>query len=223
MGSFQYEREQAFQGSLGPLPERADMVLTRAIYKTTTTLSGTNENLPSSIFMSDPEILSEYDRKKRFTASENTLDAFYMAGHYTKQCTTLKEAVRSVHAPQKKLDFYNEYMERIPHQFRSLVLNDNLHSTHTLWAMTYITRTDEHVCKDLRALLDEIFKGEEGGCGLDPPVTTGSGDMEEQAFSENPLSKTHWSVMCPSSFIAANWTYEVCCGHALPGSNDDVF
>jgi hypothetical protein len=201
MGNFKYDREQSFQSSFGDLPARATFELTNMLYKTTT-LTGANENLPRSIFMSEPEILSEFDRKQRFLPRENTLDAFYTAGYYGKQFTNVMNVIRNFPVASTKLDLYNEYMERAQHQFKSLALNGNLHSSHTQFAAGYIDRCNGTVCDDLRKLIDHVFSE------TDAEVFT-SDDMEDQAFAEDLLSPTHWSIMCPSSFVAATWKFEV--------------
>lgn len=203
MGKFKFERAQAFQGAFGDLPARATFELTSMLYKTTT-LTSASESLPKSIFMAEPELLSEYDRKQRFLPSENTMDGFCTAGYYSKQYINVMNVVRSVKGHGSggtKVDLYNEYMERAQNQFKSLVLNGNLHSNHTLFAAQYIDRVEASVCGDLRALIAEVFKDEELN-------VISSDDMEDQTFSDDVLQRTHWSVMCPSSFVAFNWTFE---------------
>lgn len=201
MGKFKYDREQSFQSSFGDLPARATFELTSMLYKTTTTTSG-SRGLPRSIFMSEPELLSEYDRKQKFLPSENTLDAFYTAGYYGKQYTNVMKVIRNFPVAQTKMNLYNEYMERAQHQFKSLVLNGNLHSSHTQFAAGYIDRVDGIVCSDLRKLVERMFSESD-------VVVTTSDDMEDQTFAEDHSSKHHWDVMCSSTFVAANWTYEV--------------
>jgi hypothetical protein len=121
--------------------------------------------------MSEPEILSEFDRKKRFMPRENTLDAFYTAGCYSKQFTNVMNVIRNFPVASTKLDLYNEYMERAQHQFKSLALNGSLHSSHTQYAAGYIDRCNGTVCDDLRKLIDHVFGDHETD-----PIT--SNDME---------------------------------------------
>jgi hypothetical protein len=138
-----------------------------------------SENLPKSIFMADPEIISEYERKKRFEIAQNSLDDFYTAGCYSKQFTNVMNVIRSCESESAKLDLYNEYMERAQHQFKSLALNGSLHSSHTQFAAGYIDRCAATVCGDLRALVDHVFGD------ADVLVAT-SDDMEVR-----PHTRTH--------------------------------
>lgn len=93
IGKFKFDRDASFQSSLGELPARATFELTGMIYKTTSFSSDGRELLPRKIFMGDPELISEYDRGKRYVASENTLDAFYTAGCYSKQYTNVMQVL----------------------------------------------------------------------------------------------------------------------------------
>lgn len=172
------------------------------LYKTTTGTSA-GDSLPKGIFMSKAELLTEYDRSERFRPGENTLDAFYAAGCYSKQFSRVLKVLRSIDDPRVKIELYNEYMERSQHQFKSLVLNGNLHSSHTLFAAKYIDRVELCVCGDLRRLVSTVFHGN----NLDVLL----GDLEDQPYAEDVLSRTYWQVMCPSTFVCTSWTLEVSC------------
>lgn len=185
MGSFHYDQEQSFQSSFGELPDRATFELTNMLYKTGALTGVQDDKLPKSIFMREPEIISEYERKKRFEPAPNSLDAFYAAGCYSRQFTNVMNVIRSCGEEVAKIDLYNEYMERAQHQFRSLALNGSLHSTHTQYAMGYIDACSSRVCQDLRMLVDRVF-------GDEDVLVTASDDMEDQAFSEDVLSRDHW-------------------------------
>jgi hypothetical protein len=177
------------------------------------------------------ELISEYDRLKKFVPAENTLDAFFTAGYYAKQFINVMKVIKLFPVPSTKLDLYNEYMERSQHQFKSLVLNGNLHSNHTQFAAGYIDKVDGYVCQDLRKLVETVFgipiynssnrndknygkihmieeedssdKGEEEDDDYE------ENDMEDKDFADDVHNVKFWNIMCPSTFVASNWMFEV--------------
>jgi hypothetical protein len=62
-GGFRFDKTlQSFQSTFGELPARAMLELTKMLYKSSEMVN----SLPSSIFLSNPEIMTEYDRVDKF-------------------------------------------------------------------------------------------------------------------------------------------------------------
>ena len=75
------------------------------------------------------------------------MDAFFCAGHYCRQYSRLMSVLHSVEDPVESMKCYNEYMRSIQNQFRALVLNGSLCSSHTLFALRNIESVAGRSCE----------------------------------------------------------------------------
>jgi hypothetical protein len=75
------------------------------------------------------------------------MEAFFSAGHYCRQFSRLCSVLHSVEDPVESIKCYNEYMRSIQNQFKALVLNGSLCSSHTLFALRNLESVAGRSCE----------------------------------------------------------------------------
>jgi hypothetical protein len=184
-----------FVSTMGGLPARVTAELTEMLYKTTKNVV----SLPVSMLMPVPENLTEFDRMQKFTPGENSLDAYCSAGFLSKQLDRMKSVVVATDDPQHKVDLYNEYISCCARQGVSIILNGDIRSSSTQFAVKYIEMTKEIVCGDLRMLVDDVM-GELRD--LDGSLAS------EAVWGDDTESYLYWRRCSPSAFIEKNFCVE---------------
>ena len=72
-GGFRFEKTlPSFHNTFGELPARAMLELTKMLYKSAEMVN----SLPDSIFLSNPEVMTEYDRVEKFKPGTFLLPSF---------------------------------------------------------------------------------------------------------------------------------------------------
>ena len=76
--------------------------------------------------------MQAYTRLKTYQPDEVNMDGFRKAGSDSHMYNQMMEFVRSCEDPVGKIDFLNDFYERITRQHISSVLNKELRSNHAL-------------------------------------------------------------------------------------------
>jgi hypothetical protein len=150
--------------------------------------------------MGKAELLSEFDRGEKFRAKDNTLEAFFSAGCHTHQMTKMLRVLRGIADPVQLFNLYREYIECSQHQFKSIALNNSLHSNHSFHTIKYIDATEERVCGDLQGLVNEILPHLHSHEQYE--------DIETAPYASDVTTRAYWEIMCPSTFIRTTWLQE---------------
>ena len=185
-----------FVSMIGDLPCRVTAELTEMLYKT----SDHNIRLPISMLMPAPESLTEFDRIQKFMPGENSLDAFCSAGYLSKQLKRMKSVVQATEDPIEKVALYNEYLKCCGRQGVSVILNGNLHSSSTLFAVRYIEATKDIVCANLRTLVSDVM----------PELQHRDALLlaNDATWGDDTESYVYWKRTSPSAFIEKNFCVE---------------
>jgi hypothetical protein len=196
-----------FVSMIGDLPCRVTAELTEMLYKTNSDAI----QLPIHMLMPTPELLTEFDRMQKFMPGENSLDAFCSAGYLSKQLNRMKSVVAGTESPTQKIILYNEYLKCCGRQGVSVILNGNLHSSSTLFAVRYIEATKDIVCGDLHRLVQQVM----------PELKHRDASLlaDDAVWGDDTESYLYWRRTSPSTFMEKNFCVEA----MLHRHNGDFF
>ena len=201
MGRFGFESSLiAFQSKLGQLPARATLELTKQLYRTTVVSGDTGNQLPNSIFLAPPQIMSEYMRYEAFQQNKNSMEGFQAAGTNSKISMRFEKVLASFDDPIVKMDLKNKYTACNAPQFKSMVFNGSLRSSATFWALKNIEAAESRVCGDLVKLVDHVFEVDRAN-----DIT---GDLENKLWSNDVGSLTFWEQNITSTYLRVSWMTE---------------
>lgn len=188
-----------FRNAFGDLPTKARLQLTQLQYKD----AGVGQEGATSLdrFMPPARILSQYERMMIFTNALNSMEGFYMAGHYTETyLRNINYLQTNVPQPDQRVSLFSQYLLNSLRVHKSIVMNGNLRSSHAEHTMKYIEQAGKRVHKDLHKLRSMVF----ADCAADDL----EGSTSSHIFTRDLSKQSRWQVQSPDSFVFYSWEYD---------------